>query len=261
MKNIVVIIIAAVLAATGAASLTLSIVSKRLTPLRQEIAAEALTHAAGSVQQQLDVLSARLVRQCEGFCATVADDRDFAMKLIVEQDNASPEVAEIASRYMIAMGFSFLEVTDADFTILSSGHFPANAGKKAAQKSMLPEKKAVLVNDNIRESRVLSLQVKIPFMCAGLKLFAFGGIAFDADFIRTLQPAGSVTVVLKQGTSFVGIDSISTVSPVKDNTIIINDVTWLAAQLSLAWMGEGDGPEMLVLMPRPSDAALFDLIF
>ncbi len=258
--KIVIPIITAFVVACITAGLILFTVNRKVAPLSRNATLKELTISANTVSRRIENLSEQLVSQVSGFCSTVAEDRDFAMKLIVEQDYSASEVADIAGRFMLAMGFDFLEVTDAKYRILSSGHFPASAGNSAAQKSSLPDSVATFLEDDIKGAGVLSLQVKIPFSCADIALYAFGGIFVDANFIAGLKPHDGVRILLKQGNEIAGMDDIETMSEIKDNTIIINDKTWLASSLTLSWAGEGNGPEIILLMEEPADFSLLDLI-
>ncbi len=242
------------------AGILLFAVNRKIAPLNRDYALKELIVSANAVTKHVDNLSEQLLSQLSGFCSIVADDRDFAMKLIVEQDYSAQEVTDIAGKYIRAMGFDFLEVTDKKYRILSSGHFPASAGNKATGKSMLPDKAATFIDDNVKGTEVLALQAKIPFTCADVPLYAIGGINVNAAFLAELRPHDGVRILLKQGNEIAGMDDIETMSEIKDNTIIINDKTLLATSLTLSWAGEGDKPEIILLMEQPADFSILDLI-
>lgn len=260
MRVLTTIVITAIVVACISAGLVVVILNKKSAHLNRDYAVKELITSTNTVKRRLDNLASQLVSQMRGFCVTVADDRNFAMKLIVEQDYSAPEVADIAGQYMKAMGFAFLEITDAEYRILSSGHFPASAGNKATQKESLPDSTAMFIEDNIKGVQVLALQVKMPFSCADVPLYAIGGVYVDADFIARLKPHDGVRLLLKQGNEIAGMDDIETMSEINDNTIIINDISWLASSLTLSWAGGEDGPEIILLMEQPPDFSLLDLI-
>ncbi len=253
-------IVISILIALVSAGVVFFTVNKKLAPLSREYALRDLITTTNTVKKNSDDLSLRLVSQLSGFCLTVADDRDFAMKLIVEKDYSAPEVADIATRHMKAMGFAFLEVTDSDYRILSSGHFPASAGNRAKGKKELPEGSASYILDNIKGTRVLSLQVKIPFSCTGAALYAFGGIRADSVLIARLRPHDGIQVLLEHDGGVLGMDGVETMSEIKDNTIFINDKPWLASSLTLPRADEGNRLSLILLMEKPEDFSLLDLL-
>ncbi len=253
-------IVISILIALVTAGVVFFTVNKKIAPLSGEYALRDLETTTNSVKKNIEDLSHRLVTQLSGFCQTVADDRDFAMKLIVEKDYSAPEVADIAARYMKAMGFSFLEITDADYRILSSGHFPASAGNSAKRKKDLPEQSASFIQDNIKGTEVLSLQVKIPFSCTGAALYAFGGISADSVLIAGLRPHDGVKILLEHEGGVLGMDGVETMSEIKDNTIFINDKSWLASSLCLSQADEGNRLTLILLMEKPEDFSLIDLL-
>ena len=258
--KIVINVIVGVVVALLTAIVLLVWVNGQLQPLNRDYALKELASTKAAVEKNIDDIAANLLLQLQGFCASVADDRDFAMKLIVEKDYSAPEVADIALSYMKAMGLSFLEVTDADFRILSSGHFPASAGNKSLQKSSLPDSSANFMFDNIKGADVLSLQIKIPFSCAGALFYCVGGIAVDEHFITGLIPHEGTRLIFKHGKDIVGMEDIETMSELKDNSIIINDRSWLAESLVIPWAGEADAPEIIILKEEPADFNLLDVI-
>lgn len=253
-------IVISILIALVTAGLVLFAVNKKIGPLSREYALRDLITTTNTVKKNIDDLSQRLVSQLSGFCLTVADDRDFTMKLIVEKDYSAPEVADIAPRHMKAMGFSFLEITDADYRILSSGHFPASAGNSAKGKKELPEGSASFILDNIKGREVLTYQVKIPFSCTGAALYAVGGISADSGFVARLRPHVGVVVLLEHGGGILGMDEIETMSEIKDYNILINDKPWIASSLTLPLVGEENYLEMIILMEKPDDFSLLDLL-
>lgn len=249
-----------IIAVLVTAILILFIINRGLSPLHKDNATALLRDNRIALEKKIDEVSFRIFSQLTGFSSTVSSDRDFAMKLIVENDYHAPEVAEIASQYIHAMGFSFLEITDAEYKILSSGHFPASAGNIALAKKEMPDSTLIWIEDNIKGTSLLSIQIKIPFSCEGMKLFCIGGISVDQDFISVLKPYENSTVLLKQGSDILGMDEIETMSEIKEDRIVINDKTWLALSKSLLWVGATDEPELYILIEEPEAFSLLDLL-
>ena len=252
-------IITHILAMLLTAVLILFFINRGLSPLNTDYANTVLDNNRNAVEKHMNEASVRILLQLTGFASTVAGDRDFAMKLIVENDYHAPEVAEIAGRYIRAMGFSFLEITDADYKILSSGHFPASAGNIAVAKKEMPDSTLVWMDDNITGAHLLSIQIKIPFSCEGMDLYCIGGLQVDQNFISALKPHENSTVLLKQENDILGDEDIETMSELKDNRIVINDKTWLAFTMPLFWRGETNKPELYILMEEPENFSLLDL--
>ncbi len=253
-------IVTGVVVALAVALIMLTLLSKAMQPLNHAAALKTLHGNSAIIEKKLDDCSDRIARQLNGFTAMVSEDRDFIMKLLVENDYTAPEVAEIAGQYIKAMGLSFLEITDENFRILSSGHFPAGAGSQALTKKDMPENKPVWMVENSKGNKVLSLQIKIPFSCEGVHLFCVGGILVDDSFLNTIRPFEECLLILKQGNEIRGFDSIQKMSEIKENKIIINDKPWLAASFTLPWVGQEDEPELILLLDEPAPFSLLDLL-
>lgn len=238
----------------------LYIINKKVVTLTHDKTIVELVNMNSVVEKTIDNLSNQLLGQISAFCSTVVDDRDFAMNLLVEQDYASSEIADITGRYMNAMGFSFLEIVDSNYTILSSGHFPASIGSNASNKKELLDQRVTCLSDDIKGAKVLSLQAKKSFSCAGVKLHCIGGIKVDDQFISHLKPNDNIQILLKDKNTILGMDNIQTISDITENTIIINDKTWLATTMALTWSGDGKGPEIVILMDKPEKVTMLDLL-
>jgi hypothetical protein len=242
------------------AVLILFFINRGLSPINLDNANSVLQSNSTAIDKKIEEVASRLFLQVQGFSSTVVEDRDFAMKFLVEKDYSAPDIAEIASRYMRAMGFSFLEVTDTDYRILSSGHFPASAGNIAFTKKDMPDSTLIWIYDNIKGKKILSLQIKTPFSCEGVTLYCIGGVIADSSFISFLKPHEDITVILKHGNDILGIEDIETMSEIKENRIVINDKTWLASSKSLFWIGEESAPELFIIIKEPDDFSLLDLL-
>ena len=252
-------VIVGIFTALFTAALVLFFVNRQLSPMNREYALKDLMNTKAVTEKNIDDIAASLLSRLKGFCSTVANDRDFAMKLIVEKDYSAPEVADITATHINAMGFSFLEIANTDYRILSSGHFPASAGNCWVYKNNLPDSSANFMFDNIKGTDVLSLQVKIPFSCAGGLFYCIGGIVVDSNFINRIKSRPDISIILKQGNEILGMEGIETMSDIKDNEIIINDKSWFAQSLTLTWAGAADSPEIIVLLEKPPNFHLLDV--
>jgi hypothetical protein len=203
-----------------------------------------------SVEQQINSQTDCIARQIAGFASVVAGDREFSMKLLVEKEKSAPEVTEIAPRYLAPMALSILSITDSQYVLLSCGHFPANAGSAFESARMLGDKPAFIM-DNVKGEAVLTLQSKAPFKILNAVFFACGGMAVGKDFLARLSCWPGYSILIKQGTTVLGREKVETISDVKDSTILLNNVRYPAASISLPYAGEGDAPLCIVMSNRP----------
>jgi hypothetical protein len=248
------------LAAVVAAVVILLPLARRLPSMGRDFAVVELIHTRQAIQREIADISLQLVQQLSALGTAISKDRDFSMKLLVERDPSAPEVTELASKYMTAMGLQVLDVTDDKHTVLSSGHFPARAGVSAAAKVELLGPEAIFVIDDLRGVPVLTLQAKAAFTCADVPFYCMGGIVADSAFLRRLSPREGVRVLLKRGAEVTGVDSVTTMSEVKNNSIIINDETYLAASLSLPTAEDDmETTQIIVVVEEPAKTSLFAL--
>jgi hypothetical protein len=219
----------------------------------QKQALVRLSDARATVERSLNDRYARLAGQLGEFARTVSGDQAFAMKLIAEHDRSAPEVSEIAQRYMAAMGFSLLEVADSSMTLLSCGQFPAAAGNPVKSAVAQLDTVPAFVQDDIQGSPALTLQAKVRCLIAESPVYCLGGIIVDNGFVAHCAPNDNVRLLLRQGRNALG-EGMKTMSEIKNGTIVVNDTTWLVSPISLPWAGQGNAPEILVMMARPSHA-------
>ncbi len=238
----------------------LFLLEKSVAPINYDFSIKELHNNSAIVEKKLDDFSSQLLSQLIGFCTTVIDNRDFSMKLLVEKDYSAPEVADIAPSYIKAMGLSFLEITNSENTIISSGHFPASAGNKILLKNQMQDSILTCIYDDIKGKKIISLQIKIPFLCMGVKLYCYGGIALNTNFISFLQPKENVVLFLKHQKTIVGYEDIKKISEIKDNKIIINDKSWIGHSLPIHWIGETRAPEFIILLDEPLKFSLMNLL-
>jgi len=96
----------------------------------------------------------------------------------------------------------------------------------------------------------LTIQAKKGFKIMDIPFFVLGGMKIDEKFLSSLTPYPKVSVLLKRGGEYSGRADIHSISDVKDNTILINDKEYLAAEIALPYSGDGDKPVLIVVLDR-----------
>lgn len=248
-----------ILTALLAAILVLIPVALRFPDVTDRYALAQILRAGAAVDKGVDDMAQRLETQLKGLGEAIEFERDFAMKLLVERDSMAAAITEIAGQYMKPMGFSALDIIASSGTVLSSGHFPARAGNLAAAKAAQLDSGAMFVYENFRGRQVLTFQAKRSITASGAKLAAIGGFAVDSAFLQQLRPHGGVRILLRIGAEIIGRSDIETISPITNNTIIINDSTFNAASATLPAAGIDERAEIIVYSEPPKDLTLLDL--
>ena len=204
-----------------------------------------------AVEQQLANQMDLLSRQISGFAGVAAADREFSMKLLVDKDKSAPEVTEIAQRYLTPMALSILSITDSQYVILSCGHFPANTGTVFSAARSLGATPAFIA-DNVKGETVLTLQAKARFTILDTAVFyACGGLTVGKDFLARLVCWPGYSILVKKGTTVIGMERVESISEVKDNTILLNNTAYPAVSISLPYAGDGDPPALIVVSNKP----------
>jgi len=209
---------------------------------------QELENTTQAVKERFNEISMEVEKRLHAFAQTVADDRSFSLKLLVDNDRSAQEVTDVAPRFMKPMGFSFLEITDASHIILSSGHFPASVGNSVMEKAGFLSDTPVVINDVFRGTPIMSLQARKRFTIVDVPFYVQGGMAFDDSFMEKLSPREGVRVFLKHGNEMIGWDNIRSISEVNNNTIIINDKEYSAASLPLGYAGDDGAPVLIVVL-------------
>jgi len=220
---------------------------KNINEQKLDFELQKLRIAEKTVKQNLDQLSDRISRQLNAFAETVAGDKVFALRVLAENDRSSTDVTELASRFISPMDFSVLEITDAEFNILSSGHFVANAGNSVTEKERLTSKPTCF-DDNIMGQQRLTLQSRERFTISEIPFFVLGGVEVDEKFLRSLTPNSDVSVLLKRGKQYWGKADISSISEVNNDRILINDKEYWAAEIKLPYIGTDEAPSLIIFM-------------
>jgi hypothetical protein len=203
-----------------------------------------------SVKNRLAMLDAKLTAQLSAFSDAVRADKNFSLKLLVENDKSSSDVVDIAGRYLKAMDFSVLEVIDSRNNIVSSGHFPASAGLNDNNHIAQLSSKPVAAQENIMGNQVLAFQLKKEFKIADYAFFAVGGIEINDKFLSELAPFEKVKVLLKLGNKYLGMSDIRSISEIKDHKIIINDKEYLASQFPFPSVKSNGDAWILVVIEK-----------
>jgi hypothetical protein len=203
-----------------------------------------------AVEKNLRDLSQDITARLAAFGSEAASDQLFALRLIAENNPSAPEVADKAMGFMAPMGFAFLSIVDSAGVILSSGHFPASRGDRLAEgvfRRLSEEPK--LMEDNVAGTKTLSLQARRSFVVAdSITYYALGGVAVDGALLARLSPFPEVKILLRRGGEVTGMDGITTISEVTDNTVLLNGARHPAFKVMLDFAGEGEAPELIAVM-------------
>jgi hypothetical protein len=216
-------------------------------------AAGELMGVRQSVEKRLADLSQDITTRLAAFAEGAASDQLFALRLMAENNPSAPEVAGKAGEFMAPMGFAFLSIVDSSGTILSSGHFPSSRGDRMRDSafSRLSDEPKLVEDLSAAGEKTLSLQARRPFVVAdSITFFALGGAAVDDALLARLSPLPGVTVLLRRGGQVAGMDNVKTISEVKDGAVLINGARYPAFTIAPAYAGEGDAPELIVVMKK-----------
>lgn len=211
-----------------------------------------LAHAREAVQRRLSQDCQLLHAQMQGLASQIPQEREFTMKLLVENDRTAPEVTDLAPRYRAAMGLSLLDIADSAGTLLSSGHFPANAGSSVSVKLANVGEEPVFVHDTVNGRAVLTLQSRAGCAVEGVHFSCVGGWIVDETYLARLAPWTGVTVIVRQETGVLGMSGVSSMSELLNNSIVLNNRTFAADTVAIPFAGAGPAPQLLVLIEQPT---------
>ena len=211
---------------------------------------EYLHSVEKSVQKQIKELSSRIFYQVASLGNVIAAQQDFSLRILVENDRSSPDITEMASRYLKPMNFAVLDIADSSFTILSSGHFPASAGNSCREKGSRLSSNTVACPDNIMGTPKLTFQASSRFTIAGFKFYVMGGVVIDSTFLSDLTPGDNISLLLKNGNEYTGTIAVQSISEITGNHIIIDDRKYLAAVIELPSSGLPHTLELLLLVDK-----------
>jgi hypothetical protein len=202
-----------------------------------------------AVKERIAQMNADMFAQMSAFCNAVIADSYFSLKLYGENDRSAQEVVAFAGKYMTTMGFSVLKIADSDFSIVSSGHFPASSGNEIKNQLNSYQNSPAVGNETIVDRTVLTYQIKKEFRISDYKLYALGGVQINDSFFKRLTPWNKVGVIMKRGNEFEGMD-VKTVSELKDGKIIINDKEYFATMIPLASTDKAMEASLIVTLEK-----------
>jgi hypothetical protein len=226
------------------------VMKKQNTDELQSIKIQKLHIAESAVKSRLKTIESKLTDQLTAFSEAVSVDKNFSMKMFVENDLSSPDIVDIAGRYLKAMDFSVLEVTDSSGTFVSSGHFPANSGQNISEQIAALSSRPIAIKENIMGNQVLTLQSKKTFEIADFRFSAIGGYEINSKLLKELSPWDEVTVLLQKGNDYIGMNDIRSISEIKDNSIIINDKEYYATRIPFSSANEQSELSLLVIINK-----------
>ncbi|MCX7725341.1 MAG: hypothetical protein N2053_00680 [Chitinispirillaceae bacterium] len=213
-----------------------------------KILKERVTFTEQGIKKNLDNICLRIMEQLTNFADVVASDKDFSFSLLVENNPSSPRVIQMAPMFIGPMGFSFLEIVDSSGIILSSGNFPASAGNNIKEKLLSLSEEVTIYKDNIKGESVLTLQSQKSFKIADFKFYVMGGLTLDKRLLKNLLPNENVLLIVKYGNEYIATENIGSISPIKENTIVINDKEYPASEISLPVAAGSEGVSLLVVL-------------
>ncbi|MBN1980942.1 MAG: hypothetical protein JW795_05385 [Chitinivibrionales bacterium] len=250
MKKITDYILCVGITAIIVAGVSLWFSSNKMKSFQNNQTTLAVQQVQQSVLKELINYSNTLQKQLTALATLLADNTEFTMKLLVEQDYSASEIADVAQLYMKPMGLSFLEITDSTYTVLSSGHLPASAGSIASLKKKMSNGTLFCLTENIKGNEQLSLQLKIPFTVGGKTLYCIGGTRLDSAFIASLNHYDPVRIVLKSNTEIEdGADIFKQIPEIQNNSVTINNIRYISRSFPLKTLNEGAAPQILLLAP------------
>ena len=244
------ITLTALISALVAAGIVFFLMNAHLANNKEEANLEMLLSVEKTVQKQIHELFSEMEQQVQALCDVIAAHKDFSLRILVENDRSSPVITEMAVQFMDPMGFSVLEIADSSNIILSSGHFPASAGNSCAQKAELLSDETAACMENIMGKSTLTLQSKNRFSIAGFSFYVMGGTKLDALLLKRLTPNDKVTLLLKNGNEFIGMDAVRSISPITDHTIVINDKEYLASEIDVPAAGLEEELKIYILLDK-----------
>jgi hypothetical protein len=245
IKNVVYIVITIIVTALS------TILILKTTSVHDSDSKSAFTivDAELVVKDRIAQMNADMNAQMSAFCNAVIADSYFSLKLYGENDRSAQDVVAFAGRYMTTMGFSVLKIADSDYLIVSSGHFPASSGNEVKNQINSYQNSPAVGNETIVDRTVLTYQIKKEFKISDYKLYAVGGIQINDSFFKRLTPWNKVTVFMKRGNEYEGMD-VKTISELKDGKMIINDKEYFATMIPLASTDKAMEASLIVTLEK-----------
>jgi hypothetical protein len=232
--------------------LSLAIASCKNAPVPVESSRQELLYIGQIINSQILNQSQKLSEQLSAFSKVIASDREFSMKLLVENNRSAPEVTEAAVRYMEPMGLSILEISDSQHVLLSCGEFEANAGTSIAGKEALLGEKGVFIEDAIKGKSELTMQAKAKFKILDGQYYCCGGFIVDDKFLKQVDPGNGFKFFFKQGQKVFGLENAEGLSNLTDSTVVMNAKTYPVMSFALPIAaGSAEALSCIVLQNKP----------
>lgn len=228
----------------------------RMRAAREATAQTQLVNAHVAVTRTISTIESDLSARLDAFVRRLENDREFSMKLVVDQDLSDPAVSEQAVRAMALMGLSVLSLYDSDFRLLSSGHFPASAGTIQRYPAEILGPSPRCVTENIRGETVTALMARAQFSIAENTYYCCGGYVVDSSFAARLIPWAGVRIIIQTGSGTYGTGPVSTMSKIDGSRIIINDTTWAAVRVDLPVPAESSPVTVITVIAAPKPLSL-----
>lgn len=239
-----------VITAILAAALVFYFFNRKIDEANKSFSLIELKEAQLSVEKNLQEKLNKIDTQLNAFSSTISSDRNFSLRLFVENDKSSPDITEKAQQFLNPMGFSLLEITDSSYNILSSGHFPASAGNSDSLKASVLTEQPAIFEDEMMGSKVITIQAKKQFKIADIPFYALGGLEINDEFLKDLTPRDGVKVLFKLGDRISGMSGINSLSEINNGVVIINNREYNAACIDLPYKGEGPAPVLIILIAK-----------
>ncbi|MBN2036229.1 MAG: hypothetical protein JW768_05765 [Chitinispirillaceae bacterium] len=202
-----------------------------------------------SVEKRMHELHRDIGARLAAFSREVATDQVFSLRLLAEKNPSAQEVTGKAVQFLKPMGFSLLDIVDSSYTILSSAEFTASAGNSMAEKALQLSESPVVIVDRVMGKEVITLQARHRFTIAeSIPFHVCGGIIIDEEWLAGLAPHYGIRVLLKKGSTVMGMEGIRTISEITDGTIIINDKKYAAVSIPLPYAGDDEAPVLIALL-------------
>ncbi len=201
---------------------------------------------AAAVEARLKSYRTDLENGLCGFSSAVSNDRNFSVKLLVEQDTAAAEVVGIAALYKKAMRFDLLDICDSAGKIISDGDGAVQGSlvhTNPSSQDFLP-----MSDSLVGTGKVLTLQARIPFQCSNAPLFASGGVILDNSFFNEFSPSRDCRLIMRHNDELFGMDAVKTISQYSDGKILIDNEPWIAAPID---PGFGADWQAWIVMRKP----------
>lgn len=226
-----------VVAFIAGALVTYLVFARQIGVTRHQRAIAELSNTSADVESRLRQQSAALTRQLSAFSRSVAADREFSMLLLVENNRVASAVTELAGSYRGPMGFDLLDIIDSGGVLVSCGSEPAHTGMTVQDRIALLGTTAQVIMDTTGPLPGFSWQARCNFTIADIPFSCTGGYRIDDSFLRNLTSRPGIRLILRSGDRVTGMPDVRTISDIVNNTIIINNTTYLAAPVALAGIG------------------------